>query len=68
VDFVVVAPVLATQTHPEVKPLGWGAFRELVDIANIPVFALGGMQKKDQTIAQSAGAQGIAAISCFVEQ
>jgi len=65
VDFVVIAPVLATKTHPETEPLGWDAFKLLVDSVNLPVFALGGMQKKELPFVQSIGAQGIAGISCF---
>jgi len=67
-DFVVLAPVLATQTHPDTEPLGWGAFKVLVDSVNLPVFALGGMQKKELPFVQSIGAQGIAGISCFLQE
>ncbi len=66
-DFVVLAPVLATQTHPDVEPLGWDAFKVLVRDVNLPVFALGGMQNKYQQTAQLAGAQGIAGITCFLQ-
>ncbi len=64
-DFVVIAPVLATQTHPDTEPLGWNVFRELVSSANIPIYALGGMQPEHLQLAKSSGAQGIAGISCF---
>lgn len=65
VDFVVLAPVLQTTSHPETKPLGWDGFKSIVSESNIPVFALGGMQKQHKKIAQSFGAQGIAGIGCF---
>jgi 8-oxo-dGTP diphosphatase len=67
VDFVVLAPVLKTKTHPETEPLGWNAFSEFVLEANLPVYALGGLQKSDLDIAKNLGAQGIAGISTFFD-
>jgi len=66
-DFVVLAPVLATQTHPGTEPLGWDVFKGLVRDINLPIFALGGMQRKYQGTAKLAGAQGIAGITCFLQ-
>ncbi len=66
VDFVVLAPVLATKTHPDTKPLGWVQFIALTKVTNLPVFALGGLNKMDKTQAQMSGAQGIAGISAFL--
>ena len=68
VDFVVLAPVLATKTHPDAKPLGWECFKEIIDKVNLPVFALGGMKKEDKQAAQVAGAQGIAGITTFLTE
>jgi|WetSurSiteA1Bulk_404760.scaffolds.fasta_scaffold00054_11 8-oxo-dGTP diphosphatase len=65
VDFVVLAPVLATQTHPDTAPLGWSQFAELVKQCNLPVYALGGQTLAHLSIAQHAGGQGIAAIRAF---
>jgi 8-oxo-dGTP diphosphatase len=67
VDFVVLAPVLATQTHPGAASLGWGQFAELVAQVNLPVYALGGMTKSCLATAQQRGGQGIAAIRAFLE-
>ena len=44
VDFAVVAPVLATGSHPQARPLGWQGLRELSETATIPVYGLGGMR------------------------
>lgn len=66
VDFVVLAPVLATQTHPGVSPLGWTQFRQLVAGANLPVYALGGMTEDCLSAAREAGGQGIAAIRAYL--
>ncbi|MCK5728609.1 MAG: Nudix family hydrolase [Methylococcales bacterium] len=65
-DFVVLAPVLTTLTHPEAKPLGWDIMKELIQQVNLPVFALGGVTQKDKKIAQKLGAQGIAGIRMFL--
>ena len=67
VDFVVLAPVLATQTHPETEPLGWEQFAKLVSEVNLPVYALGGLSEAGLELARKAGAQGVAAIRAFLE-
>jgi 8-oxo-dGTP diphosphatase len=66
VDFVVIAPVLPTPTHPDAKVLGWDQFAELTANINLPVYALGGMSKSDLSIVQQLGGHGIAAIRAFL--
>lgn len=65
VDFVVLAPILKTQTHPDVEPLGWEVFSKWVAECNIPVYALGGVTKMDLQMANHFGGQGIAGIRTF---
>jgi len=65
VDFAVLSPVRKTRSHPYAEPLGWGAFNQLVDDINIPVYALGGMVSDDIEQAWQSGGQGIAAISAL---
>ena len=67
VDFVVLAPVLATKTHPETEPLGWAQFEKLVSQVNLPVYALGGLSETQLDSARQTGGQGIAAIRAFLE-
>jgi 8-oxo-dGTP diphosphatase len=67
VDFVVLAPVLATKTHPETEPLGWEQFARLVSQINLPVYALGGLSESGLEMARLAGAQGVAAIRTFLK-
>ncbi|MFP4609448.1 MAG: Nudix family hydrolase [Thiohalophilus sp.] len=67
VDFGFVAPVQATATHPDALPLGWAGFAQLADAAGFPVYALGGMQRRDLMLARQYGGQGIAGIRSFVE-
>mgnify|MGYP005810049663 CR=1 FL=1 len=61
-DFALLSPVAATPTHPEARPLGWATVAAWVRRATLPVFALGGMERKDLKAAVDAGCQGIAAI------
>jgi 8-oxo-dGTP diphosphatase len=67
IDFVVLAPVLVTKTHPETEPLGWEQFAQLVSQINLPVYALGGLSESCLDKARQAGAQGVAAIRAFLE-
>ena len=62
VDYICLSPVCPTSSHPEQEGMGWDAFRQLVDNATIPVYALGGMTESDLARALESGAQGIAAI------
>lgn len=64
-DFVSLAPVQATQSHPGVAPLGWARFAELSARVTLPVYALAGLRAEDLPIAQSHGAYGVAGISSF---
>jgi 8-oxo-dGTP diphosphatase len=60
VDLVVLGPVKTTPTHPDARPLGWEHFAELVHGTPIPVYALGGLDRRDLDIALSHGAHGVA--------
>lgn len=62
-DFAVLGPVLATQSHPGMPGMGWENFSEMVKGCPIPVYALGGLEKKDLGLAQSQGAHGLALLS-----
>ncbi|MDP1660182.1 MAG: Nudix family hydrolase [Methylotenera sp.] len=59
-DYVMLSPVQATLTHPEVNPLGWDKFSALIAGYSLPVYALGGMQASDLHNAKLHGAHGIA--------
>ncbi|KAB2913820.1 MAG: DNA mismatch repair protein MutT, partial [Dechloromonas sp.] len=59
-DYALLGPVLATPTHPESPCLGWTEFGRLISGNTLPVFALGGMKNEMLTVAQQAGAHGIA--------
>lgn len=61
-DYALLSPVKATQSHSQAKPLGWGQFAKLVRHARLPVYALGGLMPADLPQAWAHGAQGVAAI------
>jgi 8-oxo-dGTP diphosphatase len=61
-DFAVLGPVQATPTHPGVHPLGWSGFAALVAEAELPVFAIGGLDPGDLEQAAASGAHGLAMI------
>lgn len=62
VDYLTLSPVEPTASHPNAAPLGWPRFAELVELARVPVYALGGMSSAHIAQARSVGAQGIAGI------
>lgn len=64
-DYLLISPVLPTRSHPHVNPIGWSAFADLVKLANVPVYALGGVGEEHIHIAQECGAQGVAGISAW---
>lgn len=61
-DAILLSPVLPTATHPNDAALGWDKFEQIAQSLDIPVFALGGMQKELFAIAKQHGAYGIAGI------
>ena len=65
-DFATLSPVHATASHPDVAPLGWERFAQLVAGARLPVYALGGVGPDDLERARAAGAQGVAGIRAFL--
>jgi 8-oxo-dGTP diphosphatase len=60
VDYAIIAPVLATPTHPGAAPLGWDGFERTVEGTRVPVYALGGLVRADLDVALDHGAHGIA--------
>ena len=64
-DYLLLSPVLPTASHPSAVTLGWGQFSELAMLANVPVYALGGVGDEHISMAQSHGAQGVAGISAW---
>lgn len=64
-DYLLLSPVLMTQSHPETVPMGWDAFSKLTELANVPVYALGGVDEAHLQLAKANGAQGVAGIRAW---
>ena len=60
--FALLSPVFPTQSHPNTKVIGIHRFASWVACSPIPVFALGGIAKKNATRVLYTGAVGWAAI------
>lgn len=61
-----VSPVLATQTHPNDVPLGWEAWSELAELADMPVIGLGGLEPAMLNQALQYGGISVAGIRQFI--
>lgn len=59
-DFIVLSPIKETLSHPGLVGMGWNRFNTLLKKHNMPVYALGGMQRADLKKALDNGAVGIA--------
>jgi len=62
VDFAVLGPVRATESHPGAPALGWDRFALLREGVSLPIYAIGGMKPGDVATARRHGAQGVAGI------
>jgi len=61
-DFAALGPVHPTVSHPDQPGIGWSRFADLVSMASLPVYALGGQSPNTLDDALRHGAHGIAAI------
>ncbi|WP_374295279.1 8-oxo-dGTP diphosphatase MutT [Acinetobacter sp.] len=67
-DAIFISPVQATPTHPEQSGLGWESFSKLTAMAEMPVYALGGVGRDDLDVAKAYGAYGVAGIRDFLRK
>ncbi|MBL3588310.1 MAG: thiamine phosphate synthase [gamma proteobacterium endosymbiont of Lamellibrachia anaximandri] len=67
-DILLLSPVKATSSHPDIPGIGWKKFSEMIAGVDQPVYALGGMKAEDLGDAKKAGGQGIAAINALWNQ
>ena len=63
VDYISLAPIEKTPSHPNATPLGWVVAKDIVSKSNLPVYLLGGMGKDSLDRALNINAQGVAGIS-----
>jgi len=65
-DFITIGPVYHTPSKaPYGKPLGAGVIKEVKAAVNIPVYAIGGIDKDNLKEAALNGADGVAVISAI---
>jgi thiamine-phosphate pyrophosphorylase len=66
VDAVLLAPVFATASHADAKPLGPLRFARLVRVSPVPVYALGGVTARTRRRLRGIKIAGIAAIGALI--
>ena len=62
-DFAVLGPVQATESHPGQAPMGWPGFERVSASTPIPVYAIGGLANDSTALAMARGAHGVALLS-----
>jgi thiamine-phosphate pyrophosphorylase len=67
-DAVLLAPVFATASHPDARPLGPLRFSAWAGASPLPVYALGGVTAANVGRLAASGAAGIAAIAGLVDR
>jgi thiamine-phosphate pyrophosphorylase len=65
VDAVLLAPVFATASHPQARPIGPLRFARLVRASPLPTYALGGIDEAGARRLLRSGAAGFAAIGAL---
>lgn len=63
--FALLSPVRNTLSHPGRQAIGWYGFREISRSSRLPLYALGGIGRRDLAVAREQGAIGVAGISDF---
>lgn len=66
-DYAFYSPIFKTKSHPEALPIGLELLKKACEEISIPVFALGGVNEKNEISCLNAGAFGIAGIRMFME-
>ena len=65
VDAVLLSPVFATESHPDVTPLGPLRFAALCRDSPVPIYALGGIRAETARRLKNSPIRGIAGIGGF---
>ncbi len=64
-QFGLLSAVRKTNSHPDADALGWYGFSRLSQQVSLPLYALGGVQRRDLSLARYQGATGVAGIGDF---
>lgn len=65
VDLIFISPIFATKSHEATPALGLQTLSKIVRFSKKPVFALGGINKKNLPIVKKLGAVGFGGIEIF---
>lgn len=66
-DYLGVGPVFVTQTKPDTPPpIGLKRLKEIVEFTNIPIVAIGGINKDNLVSVLETGVHGVAIISAIL--
>jgi len=63
--YALVSSVRETDSHPGRPAKGWFGFNRLARRSHLPLYALGGVRRRDLAVARYQGAIGVAGISDF---
>ena len=63
--YAILSTVRPTASHPGRQAKGWFGFKRIAGKAGLPVYALGGVQRRDLVAARYQGAIGVAGITDF---
>jgi len=63
-DFIILSPIVISRSS-SYEAIGWDVFNKLASIANMPVFALGGIQENHMDKCEINNGYGLAGISNF---
>ena len=67
-DYIGVGAVFGTTTKKDAKPLSVPALREICDAVDIPVVAIGGINKDNLPRLAGSGVDGVAVVSALFAQ
>lgn len=64
-EFAFLSTLRETLSHPGRKAKGWNGFKQIVAHIQLPVYALGGVRRKDFSVARFQGGVGVAGTGDF---
>lgn len=66
-DYIGLGPIFKTSTKPHLVPKGIALIKEVRKRVNIPIVAIGGINKENVAEVLSSGADGVAVASCLAK-
>lgn len=62
-DYIIAGTIFASQSHPDIEPMGLDFLRDVCAAVSIPVLAIGGVTPDNLAACIEAGAAGVAVLS-----